>query len=117
MNITVPIVVVTLTIFAAPIKANAVIAAMPCLSNYHDQYLVDNLDFDNYAVQFRHKWLPIKCTCYLGSGGDVVFSNDFLDRLINEWRQENDFELGVSTSVALPLQNEQCSTSYPEFIK
>lgn len=106
------IITLTLLITLVPLHGNAV-AAFPCWANHDDSLVVEKLDFENYQVHFRHKFLPLRCRCYVGTGGDVVASDDILKLWIKTWEQENKLSLGIDTEISLPLQHEQCELGLP----
>ena len=107
------IITLSLITILAPFQANAAAPILPCWANQDNSLVIEKLDFENYQVHFRHKFLPIKCHCFIGTGGDVVANEVILNLWIETWEQENKLVLGVDTSISLPLQNEQCEIGLP----
>ena len=103
----------TLITILTPFQANAAAAPIPCWANQDDSLVIEKLDFKNYQVHFRHKFLPVKCRCYVGTGGDVVAGADILNLWIKTWEQENHLILGLDTEISLPLRNQQCEVGLP----
>jgi hypothetical protein len=107
--------IITLSVLTilAPFQGNAAAPMLPCWANQNDSFVIEKLDFENYQVHFRHKFLPVKCQCYIGSGGDIVAGESILNLWIKKWEQDNKLILGVDTSISLSLQNEQCEIGLP----
>ena len=107
------IIKLTLITILAPFQANAAAALLLCCANHDESLVVEKVDVTSSQVHFRHKFLPLKCHCYVGTGGNVVADDEIVSLWIKTWEQENNFNLGIDTEISLPLQNQQCELGLP----